>query len=259
MKKTAKKELPEGAIVIKPVQQETRRFFVLGRSPLILNRMSQKAKWELLAPKKKEKKSEQEARPKHNPIAEFRAAAYTLPDGPNLLALPATAFKKAIATAALDLPGATRSQIGRLVYVVGEYVGIYGVPRLHMSVTRSADAKKTPDIRTRCIVPEWAAIVEVKFVSSIINEVSLTNLFNASGVTAGVGDWRTEKGSGNYGQFCLVNEDHPDFHRIVKTGGRVPQIEALERPDPIPYDTDSADLLAYHNEQMKLRGFKVAA
>lgn len=41
-----------------------------------------------------------------------------------------TSFKGAIRSAALDMPGAKKAQIGRLTYIAGDFVGIYGVPKL---------------------------------------------------------------------------------------------------------------------------------
>src|SRR5678815_788129 len=121
--------------------------YIVGTSPLILNRMSEKAKHELLMPKGRKNAVERATSLKHIPVDEYRASAYTLKDesAPTYLALMATAFKGALRSAALDMPGAKKAQIGRLTYIEGEYVGIYGVPKLFMAIVRSADMNKTPD------------------------------------------------------------------------------------------------------------------
>jgi hypothetical protein len=85
---------------------------LVGTSPLVLNRMSEKAKHELLMPKGKKTATEKALSLKHMPIDEYRASAYTLKDGPALLALMSTAFKGALRSAALDMPGAKKAQIG---------------------------------------------------------------------------------------------------------------------------------------------------
>ena len=94
--------------------------------------------------------------------------------------------------AALDLPGARKAQIGRLVQVKeGTYrdlIPIYGEPQLLMSVTRSADMNRTPDIRSRCIIPNWAAQITISFVLPTLRETAVVNLLAAAGITAGVGD-----------------------------------------------------------------------
>lgn len=141
---------------------------VVGTSPLILNRMSEKAKHELLLPRGRKSAVERATTLKHNPIEEYQASAYTLSDpcAPTYLAMLSTSFKGALRTA-LDMPGAKKAQIGRLTYIAGEMVGIYGVPKLFMSVTRSADINKTPDVRTRAIVPHWACRLVVTFVQPL--------------------------------------------------------------------------------------------
>ena len=232
---------------------------IVGTSPLILNRMSEKAKHELLMPKGRKTAIEKALSLKHQPVDEYRASAYTLkdPTAPTLLALLSTSFKGAIRSAALDMPGAKKAQIGRLTYIAGEYVGIYGIPKLFMSVTRSADMNKTPDVRTRAIVPEWATRITITFVQPLIRVQAVANLLAAAGITIGVGDWRPEKGSGSYGQFRIADPSDPDFLRIMETGGRVAQTQALE--DPVPYDDETAELLSWFHEERGKRQLKGVA
>lgn len=245
-------------IFVMEVKQGSMEFCVRGSTPLIMNRMSEKVKRELLLPQKKTA-ADKAGSAKHHPKAEFRASAYTLRDdsAPTLLAMLSTSFKGALRTAALDMPGANKSQIGRLTYISGDYIGVYGVPKLFMSVTRSSDIKRTPDVRTRVIVPEWACRIQVNFVTPILREQAVANLLAAAGMYIGVGDWRPEKGSGNYGQFRLVSADDPDFVRITRDGGRAAQLQAMD--DPECYDDDTADLYAWSDSELRRRGFKVAA
>jgi hypothetical protein len=229
-------------------------FCVLGTSPLIFNRMSDKAQRELLLPKKKSARRS-ETSLKHDPIAEFHNAAIWLEGekgkNPNtLMALPSTAFKAAMMTAALDIPGLTKSSIGRMVYVDGENIEIYGTPKLLMSNVRSAGMNKTPDIRTRAIMPEWAARVSVTFVKPQFKEGAITNLMAAAGITAGVGDFRPEKGKGNCGQFKLVAESDKDFKRITKQGYDT-QVKATA--DAEPHDESTRKLLAWFLSESKSR------
>lgn len=231
---------------------------VLGTSPLILNRMSEKAKHELLMPKGRKTAVDKALSLKHQPIDEYRASAYTLKaPAPTLLALLSTAFKGAIRSAALDMPGAKKAQIGRLTYIEGEYVGIYGLPKLFMSVTRSADMNKTPDVRTRAIVPAWATRIRIRFVQPLIRAQAVVNLLAAAGITIGVGDWRPEKGSGSYGQFCIVDQDDPAYLAIVEHGGRAAQDAALATP--VCYDDETEELLSWFVEERGKRQLKGVA
>ena len=122
-----------------------------------------------------------------------------------------------------------------------------------MSVTRSADFNKTPDVRTRAIIPAWACRVTVRFTTPMLKETVVSNLFAAAGLIQGVGDWRNEKGSGTYGQFTLVKPDDPEFRRIVKEGGRNAQIKAMDNPEC--YDMDSEELLSWFVAEADRRGF----
>lgn len=231
--------------------------YVIGRSPLICNRMTNKGARELLFPKGKKTAAEKASTLKHDPLAEFRASPYmtTRADAETRIELLSTMFKRAMMTAALDQPNAKKSQIGRLTYVEGERVPVYGVPRLLMAITRSADINRTPDVRTRAILPRWACFVTVRFVKPNLKEVDIANLLNAAGVTAGIGDWRVEKGAGNYGQFRIANENDPELQEILREG-REAQDAALA--DPLPYNDETSELLSWFEVESRRRGFKVA-
>ncbi len=243
-------------INILKIKQDAVTFCVLGESPLIFNRLSEKAQRQLLCPPEKKNHAQRITTAKHSPLDEFRASPNTLLEGDSFLAMPSTAFKGALRSVAVDMPGATKAQLGRLTYVDGEMVQIFGVPKLLMSPVRNAGMNKTPDIRSRAILPEWAAVVTIKYTTPMINRTAIFNLFAAAGTIIGIGDWRPEKGSGNYGRFNLVNEDDKAFVRIVKEGGRDAQIAAMKRADP--YNTETEELLAWFDEEMDRRGLTVA-
>ena len=245
------------SIDIIKVTNSTLKFCVLGTTPLILNRMSEKVMRELLMPKGKKNAADRASSLKHDPMQEFMSSPYLDLDdsAPTYLQHLASAFKGSLKSAALDLPGASKSQIGRLTWVNGERINIYGIPQVFCSVTRSSDINRTPDVRTRCIVPQWAAYVSVSFVTPLLREQSVANLMASAGVTQGVGDWRTGKGSGTYGQFELVGEDDDRFASILKCGGRRKQIAAMENPDA--YDRETEELLTWFKAESRKRGFSV--
>ena len=246
-------------IEIMQVEKATMDFFILGTSPIILNRMSQKVWHELLAPKGKKTAADKASTMKHDPLREFRDSPYILDDlnSPAKLGILPTAFKRSMGTAALDMPGAKKAQILRLVYVHGEMVPLYGIPKVFMAITRSADMNKTPDVRTRAILPEWACRLSISFTRPILREQGVANLLAAAGFQSGVGDWRQEKGSGSYGSFKLVGPDDPDFLRIVESQGRQAQQDALD--NPISYNDETSELLAWFDVEIRRRGFKESA
>lgn len=224
-------------------------FCIKGTSPLIYHRMGEKAKRELLFPKKKTA-ADKAANIKHNPIEEYRDTVYRSKQPETLLMAPSIWFKAAISNAALDIPGATKAQMGRLVWVMGDEVPIYGKPELLMSVVKSADMNRTPDIRTRAILREWACHINVQFIKPNISSQSVINLLAAAGVITGVGDYRQQKGKSGYGQFEITAQSDIDYKRILKQGRKV-QEEALENPGF--YDYDSEELYNWFYNEFTVR------
>jgi hypothetical protein len=248
----AKKKTEQVAeIDVLKIQEGRASFYVRGMTPLIYNAMSEKVHRGLLYPHKKTS-AEKQATAKHDPAAEFRGTLYTAPMGPTLLTFPAVAFKRALASTALDTGGAKRTQVDRLVWAIGERVSIYGVPRLRMDVVRSADMNRTPDVRTRACLPEWACKIDLSFVQPTLNYTMVANLLAGAGLIRGIGDFRQEKGAGNYGQFMLVNDDDADWHRIVKEGARSQQEAAVR--SPVCYDNETESLFTWWQEEARRRG-----
>ena len=238
------------------IKQERVSFCVVGETPLIMNRLSEKAKREFLLPSRKKNQAERASIAKHDVIQEFRDSPHTLTNGPTLLAMPSTAFKGALRSVAVDMPGATKAQLGRLSYVEGEKIAIYGIPKLHMATVRQAGMAKTPDVRSRVIVPRWAAVVPIKYTVPMLNLKTINSLFQAAGLIIGVGDWRPEKGSGNFGTFRVVDEGDTEFNDIVTEGGRLAQEAGMHRADP--YDAETEELLDWFKGEAGDREFKVA-
>jgi hypothetical protein len=251
----AQKKEAVSEIEILKINQGRLSLLVLGTTPIILNRMSEKAMRQLLFPAPKKNQVERMTTLKHDPMEEFRASPYIDrdPNGPTLVQHLASAFKGAMASTALDLPGTTKASLERLTWVIGDRVAIYGVPQLLMSTVRSADMNKTPDIRTRAIIPKWACAVTVAFSVPQLKQQGIANLMANAGIIRGVGDWRQEKGSGNYGSFELVEQGDARWETIVKIGGREAQIAAMENPEF--YDQETADLYGWFVSEVKRRGF----
>jgi hypothetical protein len=246
----ATKRAETSEISVLEISQGTAKFAIVGTSPLIFNRMAEKAKRELLMPKGRKTAADRAQSLKHMPLDEYRDSVYRNHGdaAATRLCLPAPAFKCAMGTAALDLPGTKKTEIGRLTWVTGRTVSVWGIPQLLMSVVRSADINKTPDIRTRAILPEWCCVVEINFVRPKLSAGAVGNLLAAAGITAGVGDFRQEKGKGSYGQYRLVEAADADFARIVKAGSLKAQDAALAEPQC--YDADTEELLSWFSAQV---------
>lgn len=233
-------------MTVAEIQMTEMRFNIVGTSPLVPHSVSHKGKTSLLFPSPKKNAVERATSMKHEPFEEYVDAMYRFADSdnrPTRLYMPAGAFHGAMASVAIDMAGAKKSQIGRLTTVPGGKIAIFGVPKLWMTIVRSSDMKRTPDVRTLPILPEWACTITVQFVGSLIKQQSIANLLGAAGVIVGVGDGRPEKGKLSMGQFRLCSDDDDEFMRIVKNGGALAQDEAMV--DPHPYDVETQKLLEW--------------
>lgn len=239
-------------VVVRPDTGEI-SFCILGITPLIVNRMAEKAKRELLMPKGRKTAADKATSLKHDPKDEFLHSPYinSDPKSPTLLLALSTWFKQGMCNAALDVPGAQKTQIGRLCWFDVERVALYGTPQLKMDVVRCADMNKTPDVRTRCILPRWACCVTFGFIKPSLNETSLTNLLVFAGQSQGAADWRVGKGSGNYGRYTVASQNDPAYLAVLKEGRKV-QATALD--DPSFYDEESQELYDWFCREVKTRG-----
>ena len=250
----AKKQDAGGEIIIEQMQVGNAAVWIKGLSPLIYNAMSAKVKEGMLTGSARKSAAEKAASLRHYPMEEYRASVYRRDDddGPTRLTFPAVAFKSAAVGAIRHIPnsGTNMTAMRQLMWVMGDKVDVYGVPQMHMAVTKQAGMTGAPDMRTRAIVPEWCCCVTLRFVMPILNETTLARLLDAAGLVIGVGDFRQEKGKGNYGQFQIASKD--ECAEIIKAGGMKAQDKALE--DPTFYDRETAELYASYTAERKRRG-----
>jgi hypothetical protein len=238
-------------IEVEPIRIGTISLWLRGRTPIILNRMSEKARQQLLIGGTKKTKAEKEQSMKHDPIEEFRRSMHIRRDATRTrLGVPSPAIKGAMCTAALETKGTTKAQTGRLVWVRGYDCELFGVPKLHMSVVRSADMNRTPDVRTRAIVEDWCMPVTIEFARPQMSDKAVVQLLANAGVIIGIGDYRNEKGKGTFGQFEIVTE--ADCKDIIASGGKGQQDEAIDSPEC--YDDDAREMLSWFLATVKQRG-----
>lgn len=252
----------EQAIIVESVQRASGTFYLLGTSPLILHKMSQKAMHELLLPAGRRNAAQRAATLKHNPIEEYRASVHRAPHGsefPTRIMFPASCVKAALADVALDLPNVNKSVVARLTYVTGDYVPVWGIPQLHMGIVRMQDINRTPDVRTRAILSRWAMAATIEWVEPILTRSAIGSLLHNAGIMRGVGEWRPQKGKGSYGQFVLCDKNDSQLRELIKGAGAAVQDAALSNPEP--YDDEARELLAWFDEEVvrRHRGQQAAA
>lgn len=241
------KDTESETIKIAPLMMQTATLRLIGTTPLYHNRMSEKARQQLLVGGKK-KTAADRLKLKHHPQDEFRASAHYMPDGPTALGIPELALKASMCDASLETPGITRTSAQRLLWVEGGLAPVWGVPMLKMDVVRSADINRTPDVRTRCFLPRWAAEFRIRFISPQFTTHAVVTLLCNAGMLIGVGDYRQQKGKGSFGSFRVIGADEadPEWEEITKEGRDVQ--EAAMR-DPVCADRETEELMAFWSQE----------
>lgn len=243
------KKAEAGTLHIDALKQGRVTLRMIGTTPLYFNAMSAKAKRTLLIGGGKKTAAEKKEL-KHDPEQEFRDSVYRQPSGPTLLGFPAPGVKGAMATAALETPGVTKTSVQRLIFLPQQRINIWGKPFLKMDVVRSADMNKTPDVRTRAFLPRWCAEVDIAFVTPTLSVHSVVSLLANAGVIVGIGDFRQEKGRGSYGTFAVAGDDlgdWSDYWSDMTAEGRAVQEAAMAEPEFA--DEETEELMAMLDDE----------
>jgi hypothetical protein len=194
--------MAEATIQLDTIGAETLQVPIIGTSPLIVHRFSEKAKRQMLDATQGRKTPKE---PK-DPEAEYEAARYLLKDGQGD-GFPAIAFKKATVGASRfygkDVP---MTILRQCLFFKGEPgkdgVGLFpidGKPEMRedvVTVGRGSDLRYRPEFK------EWATTLEVTYVLSSLTRNSVLSLIDAGGMGVGVGEWRPEKG-GDFGTYTI--------------------------------------------------------
>ena len=247
------KKAEAGELHIDALKQGRVTLRMIGSTPLYFNAMSAKAKRSLLIGGGKKTAAEKKEL-KHDPEQEYRDSVYRKRDGETLLCFPAPGVKGAMATAALETPGVTKTSVQRLIFLPEQHIQVWGKPYLKMDVVRSADMNKTPDVRTRAFLPRWCAEVTIAYVSPTLSVHSIVSLLQNAGAIVGIGDFRQEKGRGSYGTFSVAGDDLGDWKPYwdeITAEARDVQQAALD--DPEMADDDTAELMAMLEEERQKR------
>lgn len=240
----AMKKAEAGTLYIDPLKRGRVTLRLIGTTPLYYHAMSAKAMRTLLIGAGRKTVAEKRDL-KHDPEQEYRDSVYSTETGPTLLCFPAPGIKTAMATAALETAGITKASVNRHIFLPQYSVPIWGKPMLKMDVVRSADMNKTPDVRTRAFLPRWATEVDIAFGVPALSPHAIASLLQNAGILVGIGDFRQEKGRGNFGTFAVIGDDMGDWQETwdaITAEGRDVQRHALDNPECA--DANTAALMA---------------
>lgn len=171
---------------------------LIGDSPLIMHKWSEKAKKQMLDKQMKLAKTGREAK---DPERDFQESIYTDRDGD--YAFPSVAFKNAAVSACRFTDGTKMTVARGAFHVENEFVKISGTPTPREDMVRVGMG--TADIRYRAEFIGWTATVFVTYNKHAMSMEQIINLLNLAGFGVGVGEWRPEK-NGQYGRFHVATE-----------------------------------------------------
>jgi len=172
---------------------------LIGDTPLIMHRWSEKAKKEMLDKQMKKAKQAKEAK---DPKRDFEESIYKLDGGK--FGFPVIAFKAAAVTACTSIGGITKVAARQAFHIDGEFAEIEGSqPKMREDMVRVGMG--TADIRFRGEFFPWFTTLSIAHNANVMSAEQILNMLNTSGFGVGVGEWRPEK-DGQYGRFHVANE-----------------------------------------------------
>jgi hypothetical protein len=178
---------------------------VVGMSPLIMNKFSQKMIGAMLDKQMKKASKGREAK---DPDQMYKDSLYLFPDGKKV-GFPAVGFKAAMVRAGKLLGMAMTDTRGKF-HVLADPTGnglieIKGEHRMRTDTVRLATG--VADIRFRAEFPEWSSEITIMYNATWISQEQIAQLLTAAGFSCGIGEWRPEKSSsGSFGLFKLASE-----------------------------------------------------
>lgn len=202
------------SVEIPQLKMETAVIHVVGDTPLIVHKWSEKAKKEIRDKQMKKASTKKEAK---DPVADFIDTLYWLDGEPEektqegfekalaagaRFGFPAVAFKKCALNGGYWLGALDKKTIAKAGIIIPcEFVEIKGkAVKMREDMVKVGGMTKVADIRYRAQIEDWEADIPVKYVSNVISLEQVVNLFNLGGCGCGVGEWRNEK-DGIFGSF----------------------------------------------------------
>jgi hypothetical protein len=199
-------------IKLPPLSIATINIPIVGDSPLLIHRFSQKAQDMMLD---KQMKRANPGKQERNPWSDFCESLYWMDGMPAKptdedvetarFGFPAIGFKSSAVTACTSLgKDITKLAARQAFHIDHELVQIHGIPKLRQDVVRIGMG--TTDLRFRPEFMPWSAVLPVKYNTRAISAEQLINLFETAGFAVGIGEWRPQR-DGQFGRFHVARSE----------------------------------------------------
>ena len=202
----------EEHIELKSFNIKSMQITIVGDSPLLIKRFSEKAKQQLLDIQTKKAKSVREVR---DPWADMINGLYWLTPMPEDLTeegfnraitngakfgFPAVGLKQSAISAAYRAGlSKNKVELQGLFHIPEEYIEIEGIPEMrddYVKIPKTGAA----DLAFRGEFKKWKSTFTINYIDGIYSIEQIINFINLGGFTVGIGGWRPEKG-GSCGRF----------------------------------------------------------
>jgi hypothetical protein len=170
---------------------------IVGTTPYVQLRFSEKVKQQLLANMAEAQKKKGKKREPRNYREEFKNAMYETAGG--WRGIPASAFRKACISAC-RLVGFKMTLAKLSIFAVEDGIDIHdgyplvkiltGKPEMCQHAVRNATG--VVDVRTRAMWREWSAKIKIRYDADQFNESDIANLLARVGEQVGIGEGRPD-------------------------------------------------------------------
>lgn len=177
-------------------------FKIVGVTPLIMNKFSQKSLNMILEKQMKKAGKGKEAK---NPEELFKESIHWFNDGIRI-GFPVSGFKEGMVRASKQLGMIMIDTRGKFHILAdeGDLVEIQSNPpkfrQDHVKIGMG-----TTDVRIRAeFEAGWTTTLKIVYYENSISIEQLAQLINIAGFSSGIGEWRPERGSGSFGLYEIA-------------------------------------------------------
>jgi len=204
MKKVENAKTKKEVVRIPPIELKTARITLVGVTPLLVHRKSEKMEKYLAERDQNAPKNKPAPRSPHQ---EYLDSMYKIPGKKNVYGIPASGVKLCAVSACRFIGGIKMTTALGAFHVVGDIGGLIpiegGKPTMDERIVQIGKfGSKTPQLRYRGRWDKWHLNVTIRYNSAVISPEQLVHLYENAGFGVGLCEHRPEK-KGNLGMFSV--------------------------------------------------------